>query len=47
MKDLALISKWKNFIEGEFFIERYLKNHAVFISDENQVFAVTSLTDAL
>ena len=47
MKDLALISKWKNFIEGEFFIERHLKNHAVFISDENQVFAVTSLTDAL
>jgi len=47
MKDLAVISKWKNFVKGEFFIERYLKNHAIFVSEENQVYEVLSLTDAL
>jgi len=47
MKNLAVISKWKNFVAGEFFIERYLKNHAIFVSDENQVYEVLSLTDAL
>jgi len=47
MKELAVVSKWKKFIKGEFFIERYLKNYAVFISDDNEVCAVLGLTDSL
>jgi hypothetical protein len=31
MKDLAVVSRWKNFVGGEFFLERFLKNYAIFI----------------
>jgi hypothetical protein len=47
MKELAAISKWKKFVRDDFFIERYLKDYAIFISDENEVFAVYGLTSAL
>jgi hypothetical protein len=47
MKELAVVSGWKKFITGDFFIERYLKNHAVFISDDNDVYAILGLTDSL
>ncbi len=47
MKELAIVSKWKKFIEGDFFIERYLKNHAVFISVDEEVYAVCGLTESL
>ena len=47
MKELAAVAKWKKFVKGEFFIERYLKDYAVFVSDDSEVFAVYGLTTAL
>lgn len=47
MKELAAVSKWKKFVKGDFFIERYLKDYAVFISDDEEVYAVNGLTDSL
>lgn len=47
MKELAAVSKWKKFVKGDFFIERYLKDYAAFVSDEAEVFAVYGLTAAL
>lgn len=47
MKELAIVSKWKKFIKTEFYIERYLKNHAILIDDDNKVYGVIGLTDSL
>jgi hypothetical protein len=47
MKELAIVSKWKKFVKGEFYIERYLKNHAILIDEDDKVYAVISLTDSL
>lgn len=41
-EDLAIVSGWKHFIQGEFYIERLLKKHAIFISDD-QIFSVLAL----
>jgi hypothetical protein len=41
--ELAIISDWKNFIAGDFYIERILKKYAIFIGD-NKVFGVLALT---
>ena len=30
-KKLSIVSNWKNYIEGDFHIERFLKRYAVFI----------------
>lgn len=32
--DLKIISSWKNFVRGRFYIVRYLKNHAVFLEEK-------------
>lgn len=45
-EELAIIAGWKHFVRGEFFIERFLKSHAIFISDTN-VYAVLGLKDPL
>jgi len=42
---LQIISKWKGFIEGDFFIERLLKKHAVFIKD-TKVYGVIGLNQS-
>lgn len=47
MKNLASISKWKKFVRNDFYIERYLKDCAIFISDTEVVYAVCGLTDSL
>lgn len=47
MKELAIVSRWKKFDKDDFFIERYLKDYSIFISDENDVYAVYGLTDPL
>jgi len=44
--DLAIISGWKNFIAGDFFIDRVLKKYAVFIGN-NKVYGVLALTEPL
>ena len=46
MRELAAVSRWKKFVRGDFFIERYLKNHAVFITDDAEVYAVHGLTES-
>ncbi|MEO0768362.1 MAG: hypothetical protein AAFY72_02855 [Cyanobacteria bacterium J06649_4] len=45
-EELAIVSGWKNFIKGDFYIERFLKKHSIFISDSDDVYAVLGLTDA-
>ncbi|HEX8251329.1 MAG TPA: hypothetical protein VF599_24365 [Pyrinomonadaceae bacterium] len=47
MKHLTIVSRWKKFCRGDFYIERYLKDCAVFISDETEVYAVWGLTESL
>ena len=44
---LSIIATWKNFIRGDFFIERLLKKYSVFIDDKENVYAVLGLTDGL
>jgi hypothetical protein len=44
-ENLAIISKWKKFIKGSFFIERLLKKYAVFMQDE-KVYAVLGLSQS-
>ncbi|BBO91033.1 hypothetical protein [Desulfosarcina ovata] len=41
-ENLAIISGWKKFVRGDFFIERFLKKYAVFIQEE-KVYAVLGL----
>ncbi len=43
MKELAIVSKWKNFIKSDFFVERHLKKHAIFIGEDKKVYAVMGL----
>ncbi|MFH0822384.1 MAG: hypothetical protein V2B18_06500 [Pseudomonadota bacterium] len=40
---LVILGKWKDYVKGEFFVERYLKKHAIFITDDNRVYAVCGL----
>ena len=44
--ELAIVSGWKNFVEGDFFINRILKKYAVFIGN-NKVYAVLALMEPL
>ena len=44
---LAIVAGWKNFIQGDFFIERLLKKYSIFIDDKDNVYGVLSLTDSL
>lgn len=47
LKELTLVSKWKNYIRGDFFVERHLKKHSIFIGGENEVYAVLGLKNTL
>lgn len=40
---LEIVSGWKQVVQGKFFIERYLKKHAMFISEDDEVYAVLGL----
>jgi hypothetical protein len=42
--ELAIISGWKNFVAGDFMIERMLKKYAIFIGN-NKVYGVLALTE--
>jgi hypothetical protein len=39
---LAIINQWKQFIVGDFYIERILKKYAIFIGQEDQVYGCVS-----
>ncbi len=43
---LAIMAQWKQVVSGKFYIERYLKKHAIFISEDyEEVYAVLGLFD--
>ncbi|MBV6449816.1 MAG: hypothetical protein MHPDNHAH_00529 [Anaerolineales bacterium] len=42
--DLAVVSEWKNFISGDFYIERILKKYAVFVGN-SKVYGVLALSE--
>ena len=42
---LEVIRAWKQFVQGKFQIERFLKKHAIFIHENNSVYAVVGLYD--
>lgn len=42
--ELEIVAGWKNFLAGDFYIERILKKHAIFIGD-NRVYGVLALTE--
>lgn len=44
--ELGIISGWKNFVAGDFMIERVLKKYSIFI-DNNKVYGVLALTQPL
>ncbi len=43
-ESLDIVAGWVSFISGDFYIERYLKNHAIFMGAD-KVFAVKALYD--
>jgi len=43
---LAIVRKWKDFVLGKFYIERFLKKYAVFIGEE-KVYGVVGLHEEL
>ncbi|MBX3002015.1 MAG: hypothetical protein KF893_26050 [Caldilineaceae bacterium] len=45
-EELQIVGSWKNYVAGSFFIERFLKKHAIFIQD-NRVYGVIALQDTL
>jgi hypothetical protein len=47
-EELAMVWNWKNFVAGDFYIERYLKQGAVLIGGKpSQVYLVLGLMDSL
>jgi len=44
-EELCIVRGWSKFITGDFFIERYLARHAIFIKDKT-VYAVLGLYDS-
>lgn len=44
--DLLIVSSWKKYVEGQFYIERFLKKHTVFIQDK-KVYGVLGLQHPL
>jgi len=45
-EQLAIIATWKHYQSGDFYIERLLKTHTIFISSEDKVYAVLALYDS-
>jgi hypothetical protein len=48
-EELTIVGSWKNFVAGDFYIERFLKQGAIFISrgEPSRVYLVLGLTDSL
>ncbi len=43
-EELSIVSGWKNFVAGDFFVDRILKKYAILIGN-NKVYGVLALTD--
>jgi len=46
-EELAIVRSWKNFVPGDFYIERFLKTGAILIGAKNQVYLVLGLTEGI
>lgn len=44
-EELSIIGKWKGFLPGQYYIFRYLKEHAIFIG-KKQIYGVKALTQS-
>jgi hypothetical protein len=44
---LEIIKSWKDFVRGNFYIERYLKKYTIFIGEDGKVYGVLGLSNAL
>ncbi|MDH4263984.1 MAG: hypothetical protein OEV78_13180 [Spirochaetia bacterium] len=44
---LSILHKWKGYIKGDFYIERYLKKHAILIGKDEKVYGVFGLYEGL
>jgi hypothetical protein len=44
---LAILAQWKQFIAGDFYIERILKKYTIFIGQDDQVYGVVGLQEEL
>jgi hypothetical protein len=42
-KELGVVSAWKYFVKGDFYMERFLKTHAILIGANNKVYGVSGL----
>jgi hypothetical protein len=47
IEELEIIQKWRGFIKSSFFILRHLKKGSIFISKDDQVYAVHGILDPL
>ncbi len=47
--ELSIVRSWKNFVAGDFYIDRFLKKGAIFITagEPSRVYVVLGLTDSL
>lgn len=46
--ELDIIKSWKNFVKGRFYIVTHLKNHSIFLKDDEQkAFGVIGLSDEI
>ncbi len=47
--ELAIVQSWKNFVAGDFYVDRFLKKGAIFITagEPSPVYVVLGLTDSL
>lgn len=43
---LDIVSKWKQFVADDFYLERMLKKYAIFIAGDDKVYGVLALYDA-
>lgn len=48
-KELFNVTKWEDFVRGQFFVERDLKSYTIFINDQDplKVYSVLGLTDEI
>lgn len=44
LEELEIVSGWKNFIAGDFYIERILKKYAIFVGDK-KVYGILALSE--
>ena len=47
LTELSIVSSWKKFVKGDFYVERHLKDSTIFIGEDSRVYSVLGLTDSL